>query len=149
MLWVEYKKIRKPVPFARATGDRVFNAIIWDVVVGHSFQGIGLGKAVLERLIEELLENDICNITLYSVPRVLGFYQPIGFVVDPDGIRGMVYSIKPKKRNSNTRKYVFFFEFHFFYRITSIFNHFWIFHFLLKLINFQIPVRNNHNRINF
>ncbi|XVE91713.1 hypothetical protein REPUB_Repub01dG0034700 [Reevesia pubescens] len=98
MLWVEHKKTQKPVAFARATGDGVFNAIIWDVVVDPSFQGIGLGKAVMERLIEELLEKGICNIALYSEPRVLGFYRPLGFVADPDGIRGMVYSRKQKKK---------------------------------------------------
>ncbi|XVF43328.1 hypothetical protein PTKIN_Ptkin02bG0031900 [Pterospermum kingtungense] len=98
MLWVEYKKTQKPVAFARATGDGVFNAIIWDVVVDPSFQGIGLGKAVMERLIEDLLKKGICNIALYSEPRVLGFYRPLGFVADPDGIRGMVYSRKKKDK---------------------------------------------------
>jgi GNAT superfamily N-acetyltransferase len=97
LLWVEYKKTQKPVAFARATGDGVFNAIIWDVVVDPSFQGIGLGKAVMERLMEELLEKGIINIALYSEPRVLGFYRPLGFVADPDGIKGMVYS---RKKNS-------------------------------------------------
>ncbi|KAK8508008.1 hypothetical protein V6N13_055472 [Hibiscus sabdariffa] len=98
MLWVQHKKSQKPVAFARATGDGVFNAIIWDVVVDPSFQGIGLGKAVIERLIEELLDKGISNIALYSEPRVLGFYRPLGFVSDPDGIRGMVYSRKQKKK---------------------------------------------------
>ncbi|TYI46395.1 hypothetical protein E1A91_D13G104800v1 [Gossypium mustelinum] len=87
ILWVEHKNYR----------GRGFNAIIWDVVVDPSFQGIGLGKAVMERLVEELLEKGICNISLYSEPRVLGFYRPLGFVADPDGIRGMVYSRKQKK----------------------------------------------------
>ena len=95
--WVEYRKTQRPVAFARATGDGVFNAIIWDVVVDPSFQGIGLGKAVMERLLEELLGKGITNIGLYSEPRVLGFYRPLGFVADPDGIRGMVYS---RKRNN-------------------------------------------------
>lgn len=98
MLWVEQAKTKKPVAFARATGDGVFNAIIWDVVVDPSFQGIGLGKAVMERLVEELLARGISNIALYSEPRVLGFYRPLGFVADPDGIRGMVYSRKQKKK---------------------------------------------------
>ncbi|KAH7569925.1 hypothetical protein JRO89_XS05G0019800 [Xanthoceras sorbifolium] len=89
MLWMEYEETKKPVAFARATGDDVFNAIVWDVVVDPSFQGIGLGKAVMERLIDDLLEKGICNIALYSEPRVLGFYRPLGFVADPDGIRGM------------------------------------------------------------
>ena len=98
LLWVEYTKTSKPVAFARATGDGVFNAIIWDVVVDPSFQGIGLGKAVMERLIHQLLLKGICNIALYSEPRVLGFYRPLGFVADPDGIRGMVYSTRKQKQ---------------------------------------------------
>ncbi|KAF5940170.1 hypothetical protein HYC85_021337 [Camellia sinensis] len=98
LVWIEYQKTKKPVAFARATGDGVFNAIIWDVVVDPSFQGIGLGKAVVERLVTELLRKGITNIALYSEPRVLGFYRPLGFVSDPDGIRGMVYSTKPRKR---------------------------------------------------
>lgn len=98
LLWIEYEKTKRPVAFARATGDGVFNAIIWDVVVDPSFQGIGLGKAVMERLITALLEKGITNIALYSEPRVLGFYRPLGFVADPDGIRGMVYIRKQKKK---------------------------------------------------
>ncbi|KAK8557842.1 hypothetical protein V6N13_008293 [Hibiscus sabdariffa] len=98
MLWVQHKKSQKSVAFTRATDGGVFNAIIWDVVVDPSFQGIGLGKAVKERQIEELLDKGISNIALYSEPRVLGFYRPLGFVSDPDGIRGMVYSRKQKKK---------------------------------------------------
>ncbi|KAE9595708.1 putative glucosamine-phosphate N-acetyltransferase transcription regulator GNAT family [Lupinus albus] len=101
LIWVEYRKTKKPVAFARATGDGVFNAIIWDVVVDPSFQGIGLGKAVMERLMKEVLEKGICNIALYSEPKVLGFYRPLGFVADPDGIRGMVYSTKKLKNKKN------------------------------------------------
>lgn len=76
----------------------MFNAIIWDVVVDPSFQGIGLGKVLMERLVEELVNKGISNIALYSEPRVLGFYRPLGFVADPDGIRGMVYSRKGKNK---------------------------------------------------
>nr|GMD24172.1 serotonin N-acetyltransferase 2, chloroplastic [Ipomoea batatas] len=100
LLWVEHQKAKRPVAFARATGDGVFNAIIWDVVVDPSFQGIGLGKAVMERIVTTLLEKGITNIALYSEPRVLGFYRSLGFVADPDGIRGMVYSRKQKKKRS-------------------------------------------------
>ncbi|PIA57568.1 hypothetical protein AQUCO_00600349v1 [Aquilegia coerulea] len=98
LLWIEYTKTQKPVAFARATGDGVFNAIIWDVVVDPSFQGIGLGKALMERLVEELVvEKGIWNIGLYAEGRVVGFYRDLGFAADPDGIRGMVYSSKQKK----------------------------------------------------
>lgn len=96
LLWIEHEKTKRLVAFARATGDGVFNSIIWDVVVDPNFQGFGLGKAVMERLVTVLLEKGITNIALYSEPRVLGFYRPLGFVADPDGIRGMVYSRKQK-----------------------------------------------------
>ncbi|GLT25794.1 hypothetical protein SLA2020_009010 [Shorea laevis] len=69
-----------------------------DVVVDSSFQGMGLGKAVMERLIDKLLQKGICYIALYLEPCVLRFYRPLGFVADPDGIRGMVYSRKQRKK---------------------------------------------------
>jgi len=92
LLWVEEKRSSKVVAFARATGDDVFNAIIWDVVVDPTLQGIGLGKAVMERLMASLLDKGITNIALYAEPHVLGFYRPLGFTADPDGIKAMVYS---------------------------------------------------------
>lgn len=98
LLWVEYAKTRRPVAFARVTGDGVFNAVVWDVVVDPRFQGVGLGKAVMERIVDSLLKRGITNIALYSEPRVLGFYRPLGFVSDPDGIRAMVYSRKQKRK---------------------------------------------------
>lgn len=72
----------------------MFNAVVWDVVVDPSYQGIGLGKAVMERVIAELKEKGIMNIALYAEPRVISFYRPLGFTPDPDGITGMVYSRK-------------------------------------------------------
>lgn len=99
LVWIQERKSQNnAVAFARATGDGVFNAIIWDVVVDPSFQGLGLGKAVVERLMKDLVGKGITNISLYSEPRVLGFYRPLGFVADPDGIRGMVYSTKNKRK---------------------------------------------------
>ncbi|KAL5725640.1 aralkylamine N-acetyltransferase [Ranunculus cassubicifolius] len=98
VLWIEYVKTKKPIAFARATGDGVFNAIIWDVVVDPSFQGIGLGKAMMERLVEELVKKGIWNIGLYAEGRVVGFYRDLGFAADPDGMRGMVYSRKQNKK---------------------------------------------------
>ncbi|KAL3622512.1 GCN5-related N-acetyltransferase 1, chloroplastic [Castilleja foliolosa] len=78
VLWVEYEKTRRPVASARAM--------------------VGLGKAVMERLVTDLLEKGINNFAFYSEPQVLGFYRPLRFVVDPDGIRGMLYSRKQKKK---------------------------------------------------
>lgn len=100
VIWIEDERSGEPVAFARATGDGVFNAVVWDVVVDPSFQGIGLGKAVMERLVQDLLAKGVTNIGLYAEPRVIGFYRPLGFAADPDGIKAMVYSTKKNKRRS-------------------------------------------------
>ncbi|RCV29307.1 hypothetical protein SETIT_6G002400v2 [Setaria italica] len=81
----------RPVAFARAAGDGVFNAVVWDVVVEPSCQGLGLGRAVMERLVQDLRSDGVGNIVLYAEARVVGFYRLLDFAMDPDGIRGMAY----------------------------------------------------------
>jgi len=47
------------VGFARATGDKVFNATIWDVVVRPSYQRRGIGLLVMHELLKDLDEFQI------------------------------------------------------------------------------------------
>ncbi|CAO2169908.1 unnamed protein product [Urochloa humidicola] len=91
VVWLEAAGDRRPVAFARAAGDGVFNAVVWDVVVEPSCQGLGLGRAVMERLVDDLRRDGVANIVLYAEPRVVGFYKLLDFAMDPDGIRGMAY----------------------------------------------------------
>ena len=92
----------RPVAFARAAGDGVFNAVVWDVVVEPSRQGLGLGRAVMERLVDELRRDGVANIVLYAEPRVVGFYRLLDFAMDPDGIRGMAYYRKAALASSSS-----------------------------------------------
>ncbi len=80
---------RRLIGMARATSDHAFNATIWDVVLATEFQGQGLGKALCEQLIRTLLARDIGNITLFADGAVVPFYKNLGFVSDPEGIKGM------------------------------------------------------------
>jgi ribosomal protein S18 acetylase RimI-like enzyme len=77
------------VGFARATGDKVFNATIWDVVVRPSYQRLGVGHLVMRELLNELDQYEIPLITLYADPGTDGFYKRFGFLADPSGVRGM------------------------------------------------------------
>jgi GNAT superfamily N-acetyltransferase len=77
------------VAFARATGDRVFNATVWDVVVRPSYQHMGIGMMVMNELLKELDAYQIPLITLYADPGTDGFYKRFGFSADPSGVRGM------------------------------------------------------------
>nr|ARX95788.1 GCN5-like N-acetyltransferase [Thorea hispida] len=79
------------IGFARATSDYAFNATIWDVVIHPEFQGKGLGKILMYKMIQYLRSADIITITLFSDPEVLSFYKSIGFLIDPDGVKGMFW----------------------------------------------------------
>ncbi|URE07852.1 N-acyltransferase [Musa troglodytarum] len=79
------------IGIARATSDHAFNATIWDVLVDPSYQGQGLGKALVEQLIRVLLQRDIGNITLFADNKVVDFYKNLGFEADPEGIKGMFW----------------------------------------------------------
>ncbi|MGL4882456.1 MAG: GNAT family N-acetyltransferase [Waterburya sp.] len=90
-MWEVQGKQRKMIGFARATSDHAFNATIWDVVVDPKYQGRGLGKALMKYAISQLRSADISNITLFADPQVVKFYQRLGFMLDPEGIKGMFW----------------------------------------------------------
>jgi len=77
------------IGFARATGDKVFNATILDMVVRPDFQRLGIGKLVMLELLKELDQYQIPLVTLYADPGTDGFYKRFGFLIDPSGVRGM------------------------------------------------------------
>lgn len=79
------------VGFARATSDHAFNATIWDVVIHPDFQRKGLGKLLIYKLIQQLRSADITTITLFADPQVISFYKNLGFIIDPDGVKGMFW----------------------------------------------------------
>ncbi|XP_020576464.1 serotonin N-acetyltransferase 1, chloroplastic [Phalaenopsis equestris] len=87
----EGEERKQLIGMARATSDHAFNATIWDVLVDPSYQGQGLGKALVEQIIRALLRQDIGNITLFADNKVVDFYRNLGFEADPDGIKGMFW----------------------------------------------------------
>ena len=84
-------KENKLIAFARATSDNTFNATIWDVVVHPEFQKKGLGRILINEIIKQLRSYDINTITLFADPQVLDFYKNLGFISDPDGVKGMFW----------------------------------------------------------
>ncbi|MCU0518625.1 MAG: GNAT family N-acetyltransferase [Oscillatoria sp. Prado101] len=90
-MWEQRGAKRRLIGFARATSDHAFNATLWDVVVHPDYQGKGLGKAMMKFLIKKLRSEDISNITLFADPHVVDFYRNLGFMPDPEGIKGMFW----------------------------------------------------------
>ncbi len=90
-MWEVWGSRRRLVGFARATSDHAFNATIWDVVVDPLYQKKGLGRAMMQFMIKKLRKEDISNITLFADPHVINFYENLGFILDPEGIKGMFF----------------------------------------------------------
>lgn len=66
----------------RATSDGIYRATIWDVVIDHRFQGLGLGKKLVAAI--------LAHPKIYSVERVYlmtthqeEFYRRLGFARNP------------------------------------------------------------------
>lgn len=90
-MWEQRGNRKRLIGFSRATSDHAFNATIWDVVVHPDSQGKGLGKALMKQLIKKLRSEDISNVTLFADPDVVNFYKQLGFMPDPEGIKGMFW----------------------------------------------------------
>jgi ribosomal protein S18 acetylase RimI-like enzyme len=82
---------KRLIGFARATSDHAFNATIWDVVVHPDFQNQGLGKALMKFVLKKLRNEGISNVTLFADAHVVEFYRTMGFISDPEGIKGMFW----------------------------------------------------------
>ena len=68
------------VGFGRATTDQVYRAVLWDIVVSKDLQGIGLGKVLIEELLNDKKINSAEKIYLMTTDRK-DFYKQLGFKV--------------------------------------------------------------------
>ena len=66
------------VGFGRATSDWVFRAVLWDVVVAGEHQGRGLGRRIVETLLQEPALQGVERVYLMTT-NSSGFYEQLGF----------------------------------------------------------------------
>ena len=69
---------RQLVGFSRATSDGVFRAVLWDVVVAAEHQGQGLGRRLVEALLQEPALQAVERVYLMTTNSA-GFYEQLGF----------------------------------------------------------------------
>ena len=66
----------KLIGLGRAISDGTYEAAIYDIVVRPEYQGKGIGKIIVETLMESL---PTCSFILYAAPGKEGFYGKLGF----------------------------------------------------------------------
>jgi ribosomal protein S18 acetylase RimI-like enzyme len=86
-LWRHDPRVPRLVGFARCTGDGVIDATVWDVAVHPLYQGTGLGRQLMEYVIEQLEQMGVERVSLFADPGVVGFYQGQGWELEPGGRR--------------------------------------------------------------
>ena len=69
---------KRLVGFGRASSDGVYRAVLWDIVVAGDLQGRGLGRRVVEALVNHHRLKNVEKIYLMTTNSA-SFYQQIGF----------------------------------------------------------------------
>ena len=69
---------QKLIGFGRATTDKIYRAVLWDIVISKDVQRIGFGKMVLEALINDKQIKSVERIYLMTT-NSQDFYKQLGF----------------------------------------------------------------------
>jgi ribosomal protein S18 acetylase RimI-like enzyme len=64
------------IGFGRVISDGEYQGAIYDVAVLPEVQGKGVGKIIIQTILDRLPH---CNIILYATPGMEGFYKRLGF----------------------------------------------------------------------
>lgn len=65
--------------FARVLTDRVYKAVIFDVIVAPDCRGRGLGAALIDAILAHPELRGVRHLELYCLPDLLPFYRRWGF----------------------------------------------------------------------
>ena len=66
------------IGFARATSDGIYRAAIWDVIIDSDYQGVGLGRKLVQTVLSHPLVSKVERVYLTTTHQQ-SFYERIGF----------------------------------------------------------------------
>ena len=79
------------VGFGRVVSDGVLHAMIYEMIVLPEYQGQGIGKQILQLLVQRCLDANIRDTQLFCARGKRSFYERFGFAARPDDAPGMQY----------------------------------------------------------
>ena len=74
----------KLIGFGRIICDGIVHALILDVIILLEYQGKGIGKKIMDKLLEKCKKHNIRDIQLFSAKDKAGFYEKLGFKSRPE-----------------------------------------------------------------
>lgn len=81
------------VGFARASSDTLFRAVVWDVVVAEAYQGLGLGRRLVQALLQAPALSAVERVYLMTT-NSKGFYERLGF--EANGRQSLMMLERPR-----------------------------------------------------
>ncbi len=79
------------IGFVRAISDGRLHAFITEMIIHPDYQGMRIGKALLNALVAQCLAAGITDIQLFCAQGKAEYYLGVGFVVRPVDAPGMQY----------------------------------------------------------
>jgi GNAT superfamily N-acetyltransferase len=83
------------VGFGRVLSDGILHAMIYEVIVAPSHQRRGIGKRIVDQLVQRCRDAGIRDIQLFCAPGKQPFYEQLGFIARPGEAPGMDYRPRP------------------------------------------------------
>jgi len=77
------------VAFARVLTDYVYKALIFDVIVEDSYRNKGLGRGLMEAILNHPSLKSVQHFELYGLPEMIPFYQKWSFTTELGELRFM------------------------------------------------------------
>jgi predicted GNAT family N-acyltransferase len=77
------------VGFARVLTDRAFKALIFDVIVERGHRSAGLGRRLVQYVLDHPMLAEVGHIELYCRPELIPFYEQCGFSTTPADVNLM------------------------------------------------------------
>ena len=69
------------IGFGRATSDHVFRAVLWDIVIASNYQGLGMGKLIINAILTSKKIKSVEKIYLMTT-NSSEFYKQLGFKIN-------------------------------------------------------------------
>jgi GNAT superfamily N-acetyltransferase len=83
--------------FARVLTDYVYKALVYDVIVARPHRRTGLGRALMEAIVNHPKLRAVPHIELYCLPELVPFYQRWGFTTDLGHLKFMRRTVEQLK----------------------------------------------------
>jgi predicted GNAT family N-acyltransferase len=80
---------RRLLAFARVLTDYVYTALVMDVIVELSHRKTGMGRALMDAILNHPALGDVKRFELHCLPELVPFYQQWGFTDDLGEVRVM------------------------------------------------------------